>query len=83
MTDWEIRNMERPKAFIQWKGTEVCMDVYCPCGEQFHIDDMFVYAVQCPYCEKRLELSCMIELRVMPEEEVWDGCEIRRGEKGE
>ena len=31
--------------FIQWKGTDVCMDFHCKCGAHLHIDGMFVYKV--------------------------------------
>ena len=41
---------DRPSGFLQWKGTDVCMDCYCICGEQFHIDSDFTYYVKCPYC---------------------------------
>ncbi|HKX84592.1 MAG TPA: hypothetical protein VJL58_10270 [Pyrinomonadaceae bacterium] len=80
MSDWSTRDLPRPCAFIQWKGTEVCADYYCPCGEQFHVDAEFAYAVQCPHCERRFEVSSMIELREMPPDEVWDGCSIIRGD---
>ena len=75
MTDWAVRNLPRPHAFIQWKGTDVCADYYCVCGDQFHIDTDFAYAVICPHCKRRYEVSAMIELREMPSEEIWEGCE--------
>jgi hypothetical protein len=74
-------NMKRPNAFIQWKGTNSCVDYYCTCGEQFHIDDSFVYAVQCPYCERRFEVSSNIELREMEPNEKWEGATIKRGDQ--
>ena len=38
--------------FIQWKGTDLCMDFYCPeCNEHSHFDGMFAYHIQCPHCE--------------------------------
>lgn len=81
MSKWAYREMASPCAFIQWKGTDVCADYYCVCGEQFHLDDEFVYAVQCPYCNRRYEVSSMIELREMLPDEKWDGCDIRIGGK--
>ena len=39
-----------PRGWIQWKGTDVCMDVHCACGDQFHIDGDFAYEVQCRAC---------------------------------
>lgn len=39
-----------PNCFIQWKGTDVCMDFWCECGAHHHIDSDFVYAVKCHEC---------------------------------
>ena len=74
MSNWATRDLPTPCAFIQWKGTAVCMDCYCTCGESFHIDADFAYAVQCRHCGKRFEMSAMIEMREMPSDEKWDGC---------
>ena len=37
-------------ASIQWKGTNVCMDVRCRCGMQGHIDADFAYFYKCIAC---------------------------------
>lgn len=43
--------------FIQWKGTNLCMDFYCPeCGEHSHFDGYFAYAIECPYCETQFKM---------------------------
>jgi hypothetical protein len=49
---WNIQETYNniPHGWIQWKGTNVCMDVYCKCGGQFHIDADFAYHVKCPHC---------------------------------
>jgi hypothetical protein len=69
---WEIqeRYLGVPHAWIQWKGTDVCMDVYCKCGGGCHIDADFAYYVKCPICgtvymcNGHIEL---IELEIEPE----------------
>lgn len=38
-------------AFIQWKGTDVCFDFYCDCGEQGHFDGYFAYQFRCGSCK--------------------------------
>lgn len=38
--------------WIQWKGTEVCMDFHCKCGELTHIDGSFTYLIQCVHCKR-------------------------------
>lgn len=45
-----------PHAFIQWKGTDVCMDFHCECGAHHHIDADFVYAVKCYKCNAIWEM---------------------------
>lgn len=46
---WDIS--KGPRNFIQWKGTDVCMDFHCTCGNTFHLDEDFTYAVKCLKCE--------------------------------
>lgn len=79
MSDWATRELLEPSAFIQWKGTDVCADYYCLCGGFFHLDADFAYAVQCPSCLRRYEVSAVIELREIADSEQWDGCEIKIG----
>jgi hypothetical protein len=55
--------MENPIGYIQWKGTDVCMDCYCLCGEHFHIDGYFCYYVTCLKCKQIYEVSEYIHLR--------------------
>lgn len=37
-------------AWVQWKGTDVCMDVHCRCGTMGHIDASFAYFYKCLKC---------------------------------
>lgn len=43
-------------SFIQWKGTDVCLDIYCDCGAQGHVDGYGAYAVKCRSCGAIYEL---------------------------
>lgn len=46
----ELENPFAGEAYgwIQWKGTNVCMDVTCPkCGDSYHIDEEFAYYIHC------------------------------------
>ena len=52
----------KPRGFIQWKGTEVCMDIHCKCGNSSHIDDDFAYHVKCPKCNTVYRCNPNIEL---------------------
>ena len=49
-----------PSVFIQWKGTDVCMDFYCDCGAHGHFDGDFAYAVKCQHCSQVWEMPCQI-----------------------
>lgn len=40
----------QPHGWIQWKGTDVCMDLHCECGDLSHVDGSFCYHVKCPNC---------------------------------
>ena len=42
--------IDRPRAFLQWKGTDACFDFYCKCGAYCHFDGYFAYYVKCPHC---------------------------------
>jgi len=49
---WKIQETYKgkPHGWVQWKGTEVCMDIHCKCGCMSHIDAEFAYHVKCPKC---------------------------------
>lgn len=49
-----------PSAFIQWKGTDVCMDFHCECGAFCHFDGDFAYTVRCPHCKTVWEMPCVV-----------------------
>jgi hypothetical protein len=69
---WEIQDTrkDQPHGWIQWKGTDICMDVYCECGRHSHVDGDFVYYVKCPacgavyFCNGHIEL---IKLEIEPD----------------
>ncbi len=55
--------MEQGKSgFIQWKGTEVCMDFHCKCGEYNHYDGYFAYFIKCRGCNAVYKCSNEIEM---------------------
>lgn len=51
-----------PHGWIQWKGTNVCMDIHCTCGYHSHIDDDFTYYIRCPRCDRKYMCNGHIEL---------------------
>lgn len=54
------------KTFIQWKGTDVCIDFYCDCGRHTHFDGYFAYSVRCP-CGQIYELGTRVRVRKVEE----------------
>ena len=54
--------MNIAKGFIQWKGTDVCIDIHCTYGESSHFDGDFMYFIECPSCGKVCEASSYIDL---------------------
>lgn len=49
-------------AFIQWKGTDVCLDFTCECGAVGHFDGLFAYALRCPGCGKAWDMPHTVGL---------------------
>jgi hypothetical protein len=68
------------ETFIQWKGTEVCMDLHCPCGTHSHIDADFAYRVRCAGCGDVYELGTQVKAVRRSPEEADDGIKIVDGE---
>lgn len=46
--------------FIQWKGTDVCLDFRCPCGTHSHFDGYFAYFVTCPTCDQTYQMGTQV-----------------------
>lgn len=62
-----------PHGWIQFKGSNLCMDVHCVCGELTHIDADFLYHVKCGVCSRVYELSGFIEFKEVPESDCAEG----------
>ena len=62
----KFKRPEGAHGYLQWKGTDACMDVYCACGYHAHIDDLFLYHVKCPRCGRVYACNPHIELKELP-----------------
>jgi hypothetical protein len=58
-----------PHAWIQWKGTDVCMDVNCSCGYPGHVDADFAYFYRCLGCNKVFSVGATVRLYELTEQE--------------
>ncbi len=73
---WKIQDTKegQPHGWIQWKGTNVCIDIHCKCGHMSHVDDDFMYNVKCPECGVVYMCNGHIELIELEDEP--DGCVV-------
>lgn len=53
---------EGPHGWIQWKGTNVCIDLQCKCGHQGHVDAEFFYHYRCPICKASYAVGKVVKL---------------------
>ena len=49
--------------FIQWKGTDLCMDWFCEKGHQNHWDGYFAYEMPCEDCKDTYYPATSVVLR--------------------
>jgi hypothetical protein len=48
--------------WIQWKGTDACIDLHCKCGHMGHHDGMFFYHYECPECGAKYSVGQNVKL---------------------
>ena len=69
----EVYGQDNPEGdahgWIQWKGTTVCMDVHCSCGESTHIDEDFLYFLECGACGKKYAVGQNVKLIPLTDEQ--------------
>lgn len=46
--------------FLQWKGTNACLDFKCSCGRMAHFDGYFAYVLECGYCGIKWEMPYIL-----------------------
>ena len=76
---WERQTLPvkgKSYGWIQWKGTQVCLDIHCICGLSGHIDRDFVYYIECK-CGRFYMTNGHIELVELTKEEI----ELNKGRK--
>lgn len=60
---WQIQHtFEGATAWIQWKATNVFMDVTCKCGANGNVSGEFAYFIRCTNCGAIYMLNGHIEL---------------------
>jgi hypothetical protein len=64
---YDIYNQDFPtdgisSGWIQWKGTDVCVDLHCECGYHGHVDAEFFYRYECVGCGRKFAVGQNIKL---------------------
>lgn len=59
-----------PHVWVQWKGTDVCLDFVCECGAYDHIDGFFIYRILCVACGRVYSLPETLPLVQLTKDEV-------------
>lgn len=74
---------DQPYGWVQWKGTDVCMDIHCECGAMSHVDGEFGYVVTCSECGKVYEPQGYVRLIPSSDSALDEHCTLRgsRGRK--
>ena len=60
----------KPHIWVQWKGTDVCCDIYCKCGAHLHFDGDFLYHFQCGRCKQVWESGTHVKIYPVNEADV-------------
>lgn len=61
---------DKPHGWVQWKGTDVCIDLHCPCGYHGHVDATFFYTYRCHGCKKVYAVGMNVALiEITPEQQ--------------
>lgn len=61
------------RADVQWKGTNICMDFVCPCGQDSHFDGFTFGYVKCFKCGQNFELDYRIAITQIDENKTHGG----------
>ena len=65
--DFPVKNISH--GWIQWKGTNVCIDLHCECGMAEHYDGEFFYYWSCK-CGKSYAVGQNVKLIKLTENQV-------------
>lgn len=69
MSDAAFKNPfdKQTYGWIQFKGTDICIDIHCECGYHSHFDGYFMYYIRCPRCKLVWEANGHIQFHKSPE----------------
>ena len=62
-------NQPGASIYVQWKGTDVCVDLHCACGAHGHVDGFFCYYWRCDACGATYALPDSLPLIPLTPEE--------------
>ena len=65
--DFEVGDSSH--GWIQWKGTAVCIDLHCKCGQHDHLDVEFLYYYRCSKCKTVYAVGQTVKLIPLTEDQ--------------
>lgn len=75
---------EMKAIYIQWKGTDVCCDIYCPkCKTNYHYDGYFLYSFKCMKCGSVYKLPMELDIKKINKKDIFYENAIELGEENE
>lgn len=63
-------NESTPYGWLQHKGTNLCIDLHCVCGELTHFDGDFLYNWVCPACKRHYATGSHLAMHEMSADEI-------------
>jgi len=80
-----VYSQDNPKSpsngWIQWKGTNVCIDLHCVCGNDSHFDGEFFYFYKCPKCGAKYAVGQNVKLIPLTQDQILEVETKRNGFK--
>lgn len=61
----------QPYVFLQWKGTDACLDFFCECGFSGHFDGYFAHYIRCRNCGAIYEMPVYLQPRRVDSAPSW------------
>lgn len=65
----KLDEIDDPRGWIQWKGTDVCIDLHCVCGNHDHFDGEFFYYYECSACHRKYLVGENVKLHELTKDE--------------
>jgi len=62
----KVQTGKKRMSFLQHKGSALCIDLYCECGNHYHYDGDFLYNWKCNKCGSIYASGDILEMYKVP-----------------